>query len=75
MYKVDKVILFGSLVENKFRKESDIDLALVNINKKEYLQMFNDAYDIASPFKIDLFPLENASDSFKKIILSKGVKL
>ena len=74
-YKVEQIILFGSLAENNFRKESDIDLALVNFDKKQYLQIFNDAYDIASPFKIDLLPLEDASDSVKKRILSKGVKL
>ena len=74
-YNVEEIILFGSLAENKFRKESDIDLALVNSNKNQYLAMFNDAYDIASPFKIDLLILEEASETLKKRILSKGVKL
>ena len=74
-YKVKEVILFGSLAENNFRKESDIDIAIVDYNKKEYLEMFNDVYDIASPFKIDLLPLEDASDTLKKRILMKGVKL
>lgn len=74
-FKVKKVILFGSLAENNFRKESDIDIAIIDYDKKEYLDMFNTAYDIASPFKIDLLPLKNASDTLKKRILTKGVEL
>lgn len=74
-YNVQEVILFGSLAENKFRMESDIDLALINSEKSQYLNMYNDIYDIASPYKVDLLPFEEASKTLKNRILSKGVKL
>ena len=74
-YNIEKVILFGSLAENNFRMESDIDLALVNSDKSQYLEMYNKIYDIASPYKVDLLPLEEASENLKKRISSKGVEL
>ncbi len=74
-YNIDEVILFGSLAENKFRENSDIDLAIVNSSEDEYIEMVKDAYDIAAPYKLDLLPIEKTSDSLRKKIRMKGVQL
>ena len=37
--------------------------------------MYNEICDIASPYKVDLLPLEEASENLKKRISSKGVEL
>ncbi len=74
-YKIDEIILFGSLAENKFRKNSDIDIAIINSNKEKYFEMVKEAYDIAAPYRLDLLPIEDASSFLKKKIKMKGVQL
>ncbi len=74
-YNVDKVFLFGALAENKFRENSDIDIAIENSNQDEFIEIAKDAYDLAAPYRLDLIPLEKTTASLKKKIKMKGVKL
>ncbi len=74
-FKINSVILFGSLAENKFWQHSDIDLAVKGLAAENYLTVFSKASDIASPFKVDLVIIEDAPESLLKKINNKGMKL
>jgi uncharacterized protein len=74
-YNINEVILFGSLAEDKFRENSDIDIAIPNYDGKEYMKIVKDVIYIASPYKVDLLPLEKASNSLKRKIAERGVIL
>ena len=74
-YEITKVILFGSLVENKFWQHSDIDIAINNLKDDMYLKVFGEMSEIASPFKLDLVLIENAPESLVKKIKNKGVEI
>lgn len=74
-YQINRVILFGSLAENKFYEHSDIDLAVFGLNENNYLDVAEKACQIALPFKLDLIPIERASESLKRRIKLEGVDL
>ena len=75
IYNVDKVVLFGSIVEDKFWGHSDIDIAIKDIKEENYLEVYNEMLEIAFPFKLDLILLEKAPASLKKKIKNKGVEI
>ena len=43
-YKVNKLFVFGSILTNRFNKDSDIDL-VVSFNKAEVSDYFDDYFD------------------------------
>ena len=44
MYKVNKLFVFGSILTERFNKESDIDL-VVDFNKKDITDYFDNYYN------------------------------
>ena len=74
-YGITKVILFGSLAEDKFWENSDIDLAITGLSEKKYLKAFGEATDIASPFKVDLIIIEKAPEYLLKKINNRGIEI
>lgn len=71
-FNVDKIILFGSLLTNKFDEESDIDLAVEGIKKDEYFRAFSVVNDLGGKYMIDLKPLEDLEPYFLAKVLKKG---
>jgi len=75
-YGAKKVILFGSLAYGStLWSQSDIDIAVEGIDEEKYLDIAWEAAQIALPFKVDLVPLERASESLKAKIERKGIDL
>lgn len=75
-YGVSKVFLFGSLAWGGFHCRSDIDLLVRGFkDKKHYWQMQAGADEIASPFELNLICEEEAPDSLRRKVVTKGVLL
>jgi predicted nucleotidyltransferase len=65
---MEKMILFGSLVENKIESISfDIDIA---VKSSKYYQLVSRA--LQSEFKVDLVDLDSAHERIKKNIIEHG---
>ncbi len=74
-YGVEKVVLFGSIASGKFWEHSDIDIAVYGIDEERYMDIIWEASQLASPFKVDLVPIEKISDKLKRKIENEGMKL
>ncbi|MBI5788445.1 MAG: nucleotidyltransferase domain-containing protein [Candidatus Schekmanbacteria bacterium] len=67
-FSVKKVILFGSaLDEARFRLDSDLDLAVEGLTSELYFKALGRLI-MASPFKVDLKPVEDAGELLKSRI-------
>ncbi len=65
---VFRVMLFGSVLkENRFREESDIDLAVWGLRPRDYFKALADLENHSS-FPIDLIPMEDARSGIAKRI-------
>lgn len=71
-FQVDKIILFGSLLTDKFDEESDIDLAVKGIKKSDFFRAFALVNDLGIKYMIDLKPLEDLEPYFLDKVLTKG---
>ena len=68
-----EVRLYGSRTKGKARKDSDIDLVLVDKEKIDWrkLEAAKDAFSLSNlPFKVDILDWQSISESFKNVILS-----
>jgi predicted nucleotidyltransferase len=75
-YQIEKVILFGSLLDlSKFRYHSDIDLAVWGLPEQLYYQALKDILAISPDFSIDLIQIESASPSLQTVINNQGVEV
>ncbi len=77
-YRVEKIILFGSLLdEDRFSAASDIDIAVEGLEKSVYFTALGELL-MESSFEIDLVPVEDASPLLLqrlkngKVIYEKG---
>ncbi|MCI0691532.1 nucleotidyltransferase domain-containing protein [candidate division KSB1 bacterium] len=67
-----RVILFGSLHQGeRFHRGSDIDLAVEGIPPQKFFRAGADLM-MALDWPIDLKPLEEVDDFFRKMVLQKG---
>lgn len=67
-FHVKKVVLFGSVLEKGcFEEDSDIDIAVEGLPKKDYFSVLARLMT-ECPFEIDLKPIEDVSDLFKQRI-------
>lgn len=74
-YGLDLVMLFGSYVEDRNTKNSDIDIGYVKSEKLSFNDEIKLANDFQSIFKIgraDVVYIPSASPFFMYIILQKG---
>jgi predicted nucleotidyltransferase len=70
-FHVKKIVLFGSILKKRcFEDDSDIDIAVEGLSKKDYFSALARLM-MESPFEIDLKPIEDVSDLFKQRI-AKG---
>lgn len=75
-YKAKRVILFGSVYGKKFfYKGSDIDLLVEGIKDSEILHAGFEAWQMASPFDVDIIPIEKADPAMIAIAEKKGIEL
>lgn len=75
-YGVDTVWLFGSLLNRKhFFERSDIDLAVREIEGRDFYRAVSALLDLSPEFSIDLIEVAYASSSLREKILNEGVEL
>jgi predicted nucleotidyltransferase len=67
---VQRVIIFGSILNNKFNKQSDIDIYVEPLNCQKYWDFQHDLEDILN-LNIDLHT-NNDEPSFVKKIIERG---
>ncbi len=66
-----EVFIFGSIINGKFNKNSDIDIAVKGLNEKDF-------YRVASILmfelqnKFDLIDLDDKNNSFSQMLLKVG---
>ena len=73
-YRVQRIILFGSLAKGQFTTRSDIDLAVASLAPADFFAALADANQL-SRFKVDLKPLEKLTPHFYRRVLSQGETL
>ena len=75
-FGVDRVMLFGSLVEQQwYSANSDVDLAVHGLKPKDYWQALRVVENIIDNRNIDLVEIEAASQSLRDSIDRFGVEL
>ena len=75
---VKKIVLFGSRIGNKYRKTSDIDIAIIDeswTSSDINLVHFNLEEELSTPLKIDLVNFYNVYKQSLKEAISKGIIL
>jgi hypothetical protein len=71
-YRWDEAYLFGSIVlEGKFRRNSDIDIAVSGLEKFEYYEFIGEISDLLNK-RVDVVLLEECH--FEHFIKEKGIK-
>ena len=70
-FPIKKIILFGSLVKNKFTETSDIDLAVEGIPPAAYFQVLAQVNALSDRW-IDLKPLEDLDPHFLQRVMQTG---
>jgi predicted nucleotidyltransferase len=75
-FGVEKVILFGSLVDDsQFLPSSDVDLAVVGLRSEDYFEAWRVVEVLLEDCTVDLVELEQATDSLRQAILKYGVEV
>ena len=70
-FNVEKVVLFGSLIDKeKFTESSDIDIGLIGLDKNDFFKLYSRLTD-RIPWPIDLVDLDE-DPKFKIKILERG---
>lgn len=64
-------MVFGSLVQERFGEDSDIDLAVAGIDKADFFAALA-AVNAHSKWWIDLKPIESLEPRFKERVLATG---
>ena len=70
-FPITKIILFGSLVKNKFTETSDIDLAVAGIPPALYFSALAQVNALGDRW-IDLKPLEDLDGHFLQRVMETG---
>ncbi len=68
---VSRVILFGSLLEGRLHKRSDIDLAVEGLSPERYWEALWRCAEAADRH-VDLIPIEETSASLRQHLLEHG---
>jgi uncharacterized protein len=75
-FRVRKVFVFGSLLDEElFHLKSDIDLAVMGLDEKDYYRAQGQLLALDPEFEIDLILIEDASESLKEKIESEGIEI
>lgn len=75
-FGVEKVILFGSLVDaTQFSLNSDVDLAVIGLRSEDYFEAWRLVEEKLLDCTVDLIQMEQATDSLRQSILKYGVEV
>ena len=74
-FKAKKVVLFGSLAQNKMTKNSDIDIAVWNIPNDLFYKAAAFATGYSNKWNVDLVDFNDCRESLKKAILAEGINI
>ncbi|MEL6938275.1 MAG: nucleotidyltransferase domain-containing protein [Cyanobacteria bacterium J06598_1] len=69
-----KIVVFGSLVKDRFGEDSDIDLAVEGMNSRDLFKALV-AVNKCSRREIDLKPMEDLDPYFKQRVLETGTMI
>jgi predicted nucleotidyltransferase len=69
-FGVEQVILFGSCLED-IESAQDIDIAVKGVKPEKFFEMYGKILGVVDN-EIDLIPLEDTREHFRKRILEKG---
>ncbi|MFQ5612360.1 MAG: nucleotidyltransferase family protein [Anaerolineae bacterium] len=70
-YGARRIILFGSLVKDRFAAGSDIDLAVAGIAPADFFSACAEANRL-SRFRVDLKPYDDLHPRFQQRVLAQG---
>ena len=73
-YGVTRVLLFGSLLTDRFAADSDIDLAVEGLPRAALFAAMGEASALVHRW-VDIKPLEELSEHFLRRVLSTGEEL
>lgn len=66
-YRVKKIVLIGSCLDEKhFHSRSDIDLCVEGLPDSDYLRALGELIVESEEFRVDLIPMEGATDRMIK---------
>lgn len=70
-YRVQRLILFGSLAKGRFTAESDLDLAVAGLAPADFFTAYAEINRLTR-FPVDLKPLEKLHPHFYQRVLAQG---
>ncbi len=73
-FGVTRVVLFGSLAQDRFLPDSDIDLAVAGLPASAFFSALAAASTL-SRFPVDLKPLEDLDPHFRSRVLATGEEI
>ncbi len=73
-YGANHVVVFGSLLKDRFHSQSDIDIAADNIPKAQYFEAVAAANQYSQRW-VDLKPLEDLDPYFRQRVFETGIAL
>lgn len=73
-FGAERIVVFGSLVKDRFNLDSDIDVAAEKIPPERYFEAVARVNDLSSRW-VDLKPLEDLEPYFRERILTTGVEV
>ncbi len=69
-----RVIVFGSLLGDRFAPQSDLDLAAADIPRDRYFDAVAQANGLSQRW-VDLKPLEDLDPYFKQRLIERGIEI
>ena len=73
-FEFEAIYLFGSVLSERFRRHSDIDMAIIGLKSKDFFKAHGFLLR-ESKYNIDLKPFEDMPSDMKKKILDEGEKI
>ncbi len=73
-FNFDSLYIFGSILTDKFRVHSDIDMVIKGLESDKFFK----AYGLLikeSGYKIDLKPYEELGNEFKEMVMKRGKRI
>ena len=71
---VREIYLFGSILRENFKKDSDIDIAIGGFGKKRFFSIWS-SLDEFTDFNVELVDLDERDDFFREQIRKRGEKI
>ena len=74
-FRANRVMLFGSLSRNDFKKHSDIDIAVWGISPADFYKAVAFVTGISKNWEVNLVDADDCSSSLLDTILKEGIEL